>query len=680
MTPRWGRRDQGAQDGDGGIPQAPGSRVQATKDSVAAGGNIDAVISGDHNAVTHVYVLSSPQPGNDAGQDALATQLISEFHPLDLEVHHAIHVATESSELPAYVPREHDVHLRRIVDAARGGRSQLCVLVGESSTGKTRACWEAIQVLAADGWRLWHPFDPTRAEAALSGLSMVGPRTVVWLNEAQHYLAPPQVGDQIAAALRTLLTDTDRAPILIVGTLWPVHWDQLASLPIKPEHDPHAQSRQLLTGRQVHVPDAFTERDLIAVRSAAETDERLAQALAGAADRRITQFLAGVPALLDRHRHATPGPRAILDAAMDARRLGCGTDLPASFLEEAAAGYLPRSVFNSLDDDWFEHAVAYAIRPVHGNAALLQRTRRTPGSGRDNQCFRLADYMEQHGRLTRSSQCPPASFWDAALRHLSQRADLGTLASAASARWRLRYARLLTERARQLPWSEPDIRPDVQPPAYDWLDRDVNWPADHFTCRALADLAYTAAAACDYEQAAALALQAAECCQPDTLAEIALQHEEAGLTVEASDLAHNAAANGAPACLSQLAMMRERAALFDQADHYARAAAEYGLTSTLTDLAVRREAAGDKEHAESLWETAATYGHPEALANIARFQHEAHDMDGAARTAREALDRGDAAYAHRIAPLWAKLWPHGIEPDGTPTLPFQEDHSWTGPG
>ncbi|MEU1667160.1 hypothetical protein ABZ547_26905 [Streptomyces sparsogenes] len=649
--------------------------MQASKDSVAAGGDIGAVITGDHNAVAHVYVLSSPQPGSDTAREAPTTRLISECHPLDLEVHHAIHVAAESDALPAYVPREHDAHLQRIVDAARAGKSQLCMLVGESSTGKTRACWEAIQDLAADGWRLWHPFDPTRAEAALAGLAAVEPKTVVWLNEAQHYLASPQVGERIAAALRTLLTDAGRAPILVVGTLWPVHWDQVTSMPA--ENDPHTQSRQLLTGRQIRVPDAFTERDLVAVRRAAESDERLAQALAGAADRRITQFLAGVPALLDRHSHAGPGARAILDAAMDARRLGCGTDLPVAFLEEAATGYLPRSVFQALDDDWFADALAYTMRPVHGEAALLRRARRTPGSNRGDRFFRLADYMEQHGRRTRPHLCPPASFWEAALQHLSRRNDVSALASAADSRWRLRYARLLAERARQLPWDDSVIDLGVEPLEVGWFEEDASWPTEHLTCRALADLAYASADASDFEQAAALAVQAAECCQPDPLAEIALRHEKAGLTVEASDLAHYAAANGAPDCLTHLAMMRQEAALYDEAEHYARAAAEYGLTSTLADLAVHREASGDKERAESLWEAAASYGHPEALASIARFQYEAHNIHGAARTAREALDRGDASpFRHRVEPLWVRLWPHGIEPDGTPTPSPYEDHSW----
>jgi hypothetical protein len=638
--------------------------VQASKDSVAAGGDVGAVITGDNNTIT---VLPTAQPASATDQKALVTRLISECHPLDLEVHHAIHVAAAESELPAYVPREHDTHLQHIVRAAQGGKSQLCVLVGESSTGKTRAAWEAIQSLAADGWRLWHPFDPTRAEAALAGLAAVGPKTVVWLNEAQHYLTHPEVGEKIAAALRTLLADTDRAPILALGTLWPVHWDHLTSLPIQPGEDPQEQSRQLLTGRQIHVPDAFTERDLGAVRSAAQADERLAQALAGAADRHITQFLAGVPALLDRYKLARAGARALLHVAMDARRLGCGIDLPSAFLEEAAMGYLLESELSSLDDEWFEQALIYTGRTAHGNTALLRRTRRRPGSEREDS-FRLADYMEQHGRRTRGQICPPASFWDAALRHLARRTDVSALTSAASARWRLRYARLLAERAHQLPWTQPAPDLDVRPPVYDGPDDSVSWPADHLTCRALADLAFAAAQAADYEQAAALALEAAECCQPDALADIALQHEAAGLTVEASDLAHHAAAHGAAAGLSRLAMMREEAALFEQAEHYARAAAEYGLTNTLADLAAHREAAGNKERAEELWEAAATYGHPAALANIARFRYESRDIEEAARIAREALDQGDAAYPyHDTAPVWQKLWPHGIEPDGSPT-------------
>ncbi|WP_152646391.1 hypothetical protein [Streptacidiphilus albus] len=113
---------------------------------------------------------------------------IGSCDPLDLEVHPAENGSGRdaAARLPGYVPRAHDAQLAAVVAQAAAGRSVMAVLVGSSSTGKTRACWEAIQPLAhaGAGWRLWHPFDPTRADAALAGIQAVGPRTVVWLNEA----------------------------------------------------------------------------------------------------------------------------------------------------------------------------------------------------------------------------------------------------------------------------------------------------------------------------------------------------------------------------------------------------------------------------------------------------------------------------------------------------------------
>lgn len=80
-------------------------------------------------------------------------------------------------------------------------------LVGGSSTDKTRACWELVRSVERRKqyrWRVWRPFDPTRPEAALMDLAKAGAGTVVWLNEARHYLMPPDpvLGERIAAGLR----------------------------------------------------------------------------------------------------------------------------------------------------------------------------------------------------------------------------------------------------------------------------------------------------------------------------------------------------------------------------------------------------------------------------------------------------------------------------------------------
>jgi hypothetical protein len=65
--------------------------------------------------------------------------------PFALEVHQPVQAGALQpglSQLPAYVAREHDAELEQVVAAATRGDSGLAVLVGGSSTGKTRACWE----------------------------------------------------------------------------------------------------------------------------------------------------------------------------------------------------------------------------------------------------------------------------------------------------------------------------------------------------------------------------------------------------------------------------------------------------------------------------------------------------------------------------------------------------------
>ncbi|WP_061297983.1 hypothetical protein [Herbidospora cretacea] len=241
--------------------------------------------------------------------------------------------------LPAYVPREHDGHLNKVVAQAAAGASRIAVLVGGSSTGKTRACWEALRPLRElpQQWRLWHPIDPTRPDATLADLERIGPYTVVWLNEAQFYLTDPTLGERVAAGLRDLLRDPQRGPILVLATLWPAYWDTLTT---RAGSDPHAQARELLDGHAITVPDAFTSADLTTLTQLAAADPRLKEASDRGGDGQITQYLAGVPTLMDRYHQPPPATQALIHAAMDARRLGCGPNLPLGLLAAAAPGYL----------------------------------------------------------------------------------------------------------------------------------------------------------------------------------------------------------------------------------------------------------------------------------------------------------------------------------------------------
>ena len=328
--------------------------------------------------------------------------------------------------LPPYVPREHDQVLGQVVRAAAEGRSGIAVLVGGSSTGKTRACWEALALLRDQDppWRLWHPIDPSRPDAALTELPGIGPRTVVWLNEAQFYLDPAEagLGERVAAGLRELLRDPGRAPVLVLATVWPEFWDALTARPAGGD-DRHAQARELLAGHDITVPAAFTPAQMSQLTKAA--DARLMLAARSAPDGAVIQFLAGAPELLARYRNAPPAAAALIDAAMDARRLGMGAGLPQAFLEAAAPGYLTDAEWDGLGEDWLERALAYTAVPCKGARGPLTRIRPRPAGPaarcRGNQpaslaaaagpLYRLADYLDQHGRAHRAVQIPPAEFW-----------------------------------------------------------------------------------------------------------------------------------------------------------------------------------------------------------------------------------------------------------------------------
>ncbi|NEE23026.1 helix-turn-helix domain-containing protein [Streptomyces sp. SID7499] len=644
------------------------------------------------------------------------------WDPHDLEVHPAGPAAGTDAippsasarrALPGYVTRDHDQLLDEAVRDAAEGHSHMLVLVGTSSTGKTRACWEAVQRLADQDWLLWHPFDPSRAQAALEELHRVRPKTVVWLNEAQHYLGDSQAGEQIAAALHNLLTRPERGPILVLGTLWPEYAHQYMALPIPGHSDPHSRTRELLAGRTLIVPDTFNSLALnTAATLAASGDQLLADALTRVQDHgRLAQDLAGAPELLNRYQSVTPAARAILEAAMDARRLGVSLNLPQAFLTDAATDYLSDQDFDQLGEDWAEQAYAELARPVHGKQAPLRRAntrpkRRTPGdptakgplASASGPSFRLADYLEQHGRTTRTSLCPPASFWHAAHAHLADPSDLGNLIRAADDRHRLQWAHHLRRKA-----------------------------ADAGNVDALFQLTAFWETAGDRRTAEQMALRAAEAGNPHALDLLATMRETAGDRQGAEQIAQRAADIGSPHALARLAIIRQDSQL-------AQRAADAGIPAILAVLAaVQGEAldgqgteppyraafdaknfpdrvnglvqvrlqAGDWQGAEPIAQRVAETSNPDALVRLAAIReevgdwHEVQQLHRAAAHAgndnargrlvhmREEGDRQEAEdLARQVAnagggrsPYFSKStqhdrWPHGLDPDGTPTSPW----------
>ncbi|MEV7198087.1 helix-turn-helix domain-containing protein [Streptomyces sp. NPDC093510] len=655
--------------------------------------------------------------GSPHGPGGALGKPIADWDPYDLEVHPAAEAPTRSGYgsgpsgavgqgrralLPSYVGRGHDEELSALVDAAAQERSRMAVLVGSSSTGKTRACWEAVQQLDEYGWRLWHPFDPTRAEAALADIERVGPRTVVWLNEAQHYLgAGGGLGERIAAALHALLTDPARGPVLVLGTLWPEYATAYTALPRPGVEDRHPRVRELLAGRQIALPDSFDTAAIADAKAlAAAGDRQLAHALNHMGDRRLAQFLAGAPELLRRYETASPPARALLNAAMDARRLGVGLHLSLSFLEHAATDYLTSDEYDTLDDNWLEEALAEVTQAVHGHLAPLRRIRPRPtqpltqqGSTAQGPGYRLADYLEQHGRDIGKPMCPPASFWEAAHHHLTQ-PDISHIAYAAKARHRTYWAYHLWHKAADAGSTEAlaqlaGLREGVGD--REGAERLARQAADAGNTDALARLADMREIAGDREGADRLAQQAADAGNTDALASIAELRMMAGARDMEGDREgaerllregteghlRRAADAGNTFALVLLAVLLSEAGDRNGAEQVAHQAADAGDTDALLQLARMREEVGDREGAERLLRRAADADNEEAVGLLAALWEKAGDWEGAERIALEAADAGDTDALERLADMRKVggtdedgLWTYGLDPDGTPSAPW----------
>ncbi|WP_127508788.1 tetratricopeptide repeat protein [Actinoplanes solisilvae] len=663
---------------------------------------------------------------------------ISVCDPFALEVHRAITVPGRSrrlTQLPVYVDRDHDRRMREIADSALTGSSRMITLVGGSSTGKTRACWELAQYVERrqpELWRIWHPFDPTRPEAAADELGHVGRNTIVWLNEAQLYLAPlgRQLGERIAAGLRTLLADDKRRPVLVLATMWPGHWTKLTNRPMDEGlSDPHAQVRELLDATDVDVPEAFTPSDLTDLDT--KNDPRLHHAGKNATGGRITQYLAGAPMLFDRYRKAPPAARALLDVAVDARRLGHPPAIPRALLEEAAAGYLDDDAWALNDQDhWFEQALAYTAEPCNGIRGLLTPLRPRPGEDTQHggPVYRLADYVEQAGATPRADVYPPPSFWQAASRTVQDAGALRVLGWAAEQRGRYRHAALLYRasvdhgelasfkallRLVELTGSPSDTVVDLCRGAAargstDALNHlafmrerigDLRGAADLYgqasdlgdtgALRALARLselsgdehgaARFARAAADGDRRTAEQpgeragdLDRAKIFSKRAIRPQDLDDQDARLRRQAVERAHNNA-------LIELVRDRRRAGDLAGAVAAAWEAAERGQTSILSQLALHLDGEGDPDEAARLAHEAADRGNPIVLSRLARRRELAGDPNAAAGLYRAAVNRANTNAMINLARLREtagdvesaeRIRRFGLSADGSPAEPW----------
>jgi hypothetical protein len=350
--------------------------------------------------------------------------------PRVLGVHASIQVDPGAEDLPAYVPRDVDADLRAAVAAARD-RGGFVLVKGSSSVGKTRALFEAVEAVYPEWWLL-HPIDAAAVRAFADAPT---PRTVVWLDELQRYLTQP--GGIPVGTMRALLA----AKLLVVATLWPGEYTTRTALRTPGQDDQYAEDRQLLgLARIIEVTDTFSPAERQRAEDLA-ADQRIRVAL-NTTDAGITQVLAAGPELIRWWEHADPtDPRqclgkAVITAALDARRVGANAPLTRDFPTAAAPAYLPTGQRATAPPDWLDQALGYATTRLHGATACL--TPIAAGMGQ-TAGWATADYLYQHARTLRRTEPLPEPVWQALVDHHHPN-DIARLADNADRRDQLRYA------------------------------------------------------------------------------------------------------------------------------------------------------------------------------------------------------------------------------------------------
>jgi hypothetical protein len=145
-----------------------------------------------------------------------------------------VHKVIGGGPLPPYVLRPHDEVLAAVLDPGVPA-SRLVVVRGGSSTGKTRAAWEAVRGQLAD-WQLDYPQDPAALKEWLD--AGIPPRTVLWLGELRQYTGADG-GAHVLGLLADLLDGEGR---LLITTMWPEQWDAYQDA-ARPDQPPDRQGR-----------------------------------------------------------------------------------------------------------------------------------------------------------------------------------------------------------------------------------------------------------------------------------------------------------------------------------------------------------------------------------------------------------------------------------------------------
>ncbi|MET8000987.1 tetratricopeptide repeat protein [Nonomuraea glycinis] len=362
------------------------------------------------------------RPSTSAPHAALR---VRDAKPRLLGVHKVIESTNATYEMPTYVLRDTD-------KAPNGIRSQLgrailnggfILLVGRSSSGKTRCAYEAIKAMVPNWWLL-HPENASEIEDFRDNPF---PHTVVWLDELQLYLDGHQ--GLRAGTIRKLISP--QRPIIIVATLWPEFYVRYIRDSPAGDYGTYGPEHELVRlADVVHIDDTLSEGERNRAEKAAEVDVRIREALRSR-NYGMTQVLAAGPLLIEAWRNADAYAAALLNAAIDISRIGVHAPLDPETLESASKFYLNSRALYDANSDWFTSALSFCVQQLRGAASPLEPVASDLAAVSG---YKVADYLLQVARKERIYTHIPSAVWSLLRKHPWAPNDMRRLASAAETR------------------------------------------------------------------------------------------------------------------------------------------------------------------------------------------------------------------------------------------------------
>ncbi|WP_406119712.1 tetratricopeptide repeat protein [Streptomyces anulatus] len=569
-----------------------------------APGTSNTISGGQQENVVMAREISGPVTFTTAGrrvpaylQDPLRWPLAGDWGALAAGARRA-RPDDSGDAVPPYVPRDRDPLIRtRLTRAADEGG--MVLVVGNSTAGKTRTCFEALRAQLPE-YRVVAPTAGLDLMTAVEVIDRTGTRCVVWLDDLERYLGSEGLDPGLLAELVRL-----RIPVL--ATMRHQEFDVFAA----PEDASEAgtePARSAISGARVLRQLDAVELDRVwspdeLERAGEADDDRIADALAHHGPYGIAEYLAAGPALFQEwHRAARPGghPRAaaLIAAAVDLARTGLRPPYPLNLLTDAHEPYLAAAGGPLLRPESLDKALKWATRRRHGVTSLLVPTQ-------DPNAWDVFDYLTDH------THAPvPDATWHTALRHTTDTDDLAIIG------FHAHY-----------------VAPGIAEASY---RRAID--AGHVG--AMVNLGVLLAGAGRKDEAERFHRRAADTGHTDAMNNLALLLDDVGRTDEAEVFLRRAADTGHAEAMNNLGVLLLRAGHTDEAELMFRRAADTGHLGGVSNLGALLEDLGHADEAEVLLRRAANAGHVHAVHILGALLVRAGRTDEAEHFYRQAADTG----------------------------------------